>query len=138
MSLQTWKQQFYVEPAREFTYLDNSLSYRIEATKHSLRKWIGARERWQLKHNVEFHSARLYDETPDNWFDFDADSCSLCQLVTSKCVMCPLSYETDNCTKRRTSPYGLAYYEHNPEAMIHALKTTLRRLIKQQYLNQPR
>jgi hypothetical protein len=119
MSDQTWIDEFYPTPACEFE------GDAVDALRHSLQKWRGAREGALAAHAL--HKVPVY---------FNDSTCALCSLFYDggRCSRCPLY---DSAGERRcdgsgpgfggqeASPFGQWCYHGNPEPMIEALERAL-------------
>lgn len=123
MSLQTWKEEFYPIEASEVTD-------KIEAIKHSLRKWTGLLEKNLKKHDVKL----LYEEYEIRLEDFiiNFETCALCQLfdvqtVYYECPNCPFVYYLNHrCCGYIGSPWHEFIYYKDPKPMIAALEKMLK------------
>lgn len=113
MSLDTWKEVYYQEPASEVP--------KSRALEHSLRKWVGLREENLAQHGLEPELLHL------GKIRIDASTCALChhymRNVAGMCRACPLSTVHDgvervNCDEQ----YKAWVYSHDPEPMIELIK----------------
>lgn len=125
MSLESWKKKYYPVEA-------SKVSGALEATLHSLRKWMGLQRGDLAEHGIELDDlSRPVDEN-GQMFNVDATTCALCELFydgTAKepCKKCPLAMARDgvSCDCRRAgeemSPYMAWISNGNPQPMIEAL-----------------
>lgn len=138
MSLDTWKKEHYPVEANDESLKNNPLA----ATRHSLIKWYGLRERVLFKHGLKVHGGTLFDPSSEEQLKIDSDTCALCESYyhTSddsrdiyRCVECPLAKQrkADHPTPcdlrlktESMSPYRMWDDNHNPEPMIDALELT--------------
>ena len=131
MSIETWKAEFYPVPADKCKKKD--------ALAHSLKKWLGLREKALKKHDLtrvsysiseaHFRNARL---------EIDSDSCALCKYyclgMFSPCRRCPLrklrgkrcDAGRADCGERIHSPWHSWQYESNPEPMIRLIRKAIK------------
>lgn len=121
MSLATWKEEFYpIDAKRKMTS--------IQATEHSLKKWIGLRDVNLEKHGlVRDLVGNLSDGI--NYFHIDGKSCALCQIYVSQrdtCVGCPL-YTSRGFVPcdGGDDPFGMYKGIFDPEPMIEELEKAL-------------
>ena len=80
MSLDSWKKEFYPEPANECSY--------DQALEHSILKWTGL-----LPENLEKHGMVRLDNcieslSRDGWLLIGGDSCALCRYHYSPKNLC--------------------------------------------------
>jgi hypothetical protein len=126
--LKAWKKEFY--PTRADTRMS-----RIDAVRHSLRKWKGL-----LPENLDRYNLTV------SFIDFalpvSGDSCALCQKYYDasipdrerRCQKCPLAQvlgERCDCLddgNDYVSPWHSFSLDKNPVPMIEALEKTLREL----------
>ena len=91
MSIETWKAEFYPEPA------DNPYLTELEAVRHSIKKWEGLLPGNMRKHEVQWgHYSDIvgdFDDPEDPVgiiFDISGSTCSLCQYHSNECHRCAL------------------------------------------------
>lgn len=124
MSLQTWIDEFYPKPAQD-------VKTRKQALEHSLRKWIGLREKNLKKHDTYFAEV-------DEFIPISSSSCALCVLFyregefsSDRCGKCPLfkvrGVACDSCDDERESPYHAGAFRRNPEPMIALIRKAIRK-----------
>ena len=115
MSLETWKQEFYSQPAAD---VKPEL-----AVDHSLQKWIGLRSGNLKKHGVAILAeGSVYDpKDPACRINIDADSCALC-IHFRGCPRCPLFAALNRSCDGDDSVYLHWIRTRNPEPMIAALQ----------------
>lgn len=129
MSLATWKQEFYPEPAR--------LVYERDAIAHSLRKWRGLTQDNLKRHGLENHIDEIQDED-DCSFPVTSETCALCQVHKAhispfSCGQCPLAavHGGQPCDERTgtesMSPYVAFIVHHEAGPMIELLENALAR-----------
>ena len=138
MSFKSWCDEFYPVPADEVSPAD--------AIAHSLRKWIGLREKNLAKHNCFIFRNKIgkyVTEISDDLFDSDnsveinSESCALCvnflaeeeqEFEKHACERCPLyKHLGRDCSAFALTPslFGIWFDTNNPEPMIEALQATL-------------
>jgi hypothetical protein len=128
MSLETWKQEFYPEPADECSA--------ERAVAHSILKWTGLLKENLKKHNVwrklgEWNLTSINDER----FTVASDSCALCYHYLepadeeeTPCKRCPLYQVRDevSCDNFKSGefypPFGEWLHQDKPEVMLDWLK----------------
>lgn len=124
MSIETWKEEFYPKPAEEATGSE------LEAARHSLRKWEGARPEALARHGLEAKGLRLEETGLEMAFHFGADDCALCQFNDNRsddCHACIL-YRLRGCACYEVahegdgSPYTDMRETSNPGRMIALLE----------------
>lgn len=126
MSLESWQEEFYpVKANKDMTVL--------QALKHTLLKYIGARKKNLDKHGMtknkgEFWSSSIHDiKSLEPSFVFGTETCSLCSKYFFKdCIKCPIKENGSGCILKKTSPYYVFCRTGNPEPMIRLV----RKLIK--------
>lgn len=138
MTLDEWEAKYYPIDADAFRGRDvNDLHTQIEATKHSLQKWIGLRD--ENRKDVVIFDIEVSSRT-----------CALCQLTALSddgCDQCPLfkardGFSCDEVTDNEAlSPFhafsdphrnkGVNRGVRNPEPMIRELECTLEMLEKE-------
>ena len=124
MSLATWKEEFYSQPAGDVGVTD--------AVAHSLKKWRGLAVEHLSRHDVRratFGSIEGVDER----FSINVETCALCQHYwedvddydgSHDCGGCPLAIARGGipCDDERedetTSPYQTWVDSGNPKPMI--------------------
>jgi len=134
MTIKSWCEEHYPTSANEFCKNKDALA----AIKHTLRKWQGARVEVLDKHNLKFTRGSLLDENNVK-FGFSAESCSLCELSSSKdgdnrnCEICPFHIVFKRaCTTNEYDQYsdysefGIWYHDGDPEPMIKSLEEVLK------------
>lgn len=124
MSLETWKAEFYPQPACEVSAED--------AVQHALTKWVGLRKDNLERHEVASFGGFIQDKSGRLLFWIDDVTCSLCQLYRyrgNECGHCPLAKVRGGVTcveeikgREAKSPY-MSWYgrDRDPELMIAAL-----------------
>ena len=128
MSAKTWKKEFYPKaPTKKMTFL--------EATEHSLRKWIGLRYTNRALHHINVSLAGNLENDKDVQFlSIDSSSCALCKVVDSNCENCPIFLLTkDTCDISRGnfhSAFGAWMDDVDPEPMILLLESVREFLLK--------
>lgn len=126
MSLETWKAEFYPQPADEVPA--------DEAVAHSLQKWKGMRPENLERHGVDAEWSYLAFE--DQTLGIDASTCALCKhFARGSCLKCPLAIVRGGvaCDMRREDearPYGCSPFHKwatigDPEPMIKWLEKAL-------------
>lgn len=100
MSMETWKAEYYPVDASAAGLKKGDAAMRKFATKHSLRKWIGARKENLDKHGLRLRSLTVTEPAPggDIELPFTASTCALCEVYynreadgsNARCVRCPL------------------------------------------------
>lgn len=121
MSIETWKQEFYVEELA-----DNDL----DATQNCLTKWIGLRKENLDKHDILINFfGNIFDKENDVFY-IDINSCQLCRLyVDCGCKGCPLfKFLGKECDDGTDSIFSSWHSGSNPEPMIAALEKTIEML----------
>jgi hypothetical protein len=81
MSVESWKEEFYSEPANEVPA--------SRAARHSLKKWQGALPANLEKHDVAYTNSYVHDRAGGEVI-FGAASCALCQAF-ERCQDCTLA-----------------------------------------------
>lgn len=140
MSLETWKEEFYPVEA-------NEVKGAIAATKHSLQKWIGLKEKNLKKHGMLAEGLRIknkkdsYEE--EGFTVASPSSCALCESFFKDCERgdpckrCPIfKYKGRSCCSDGADSTIREYEkfveedDKNPEPMIRLLRKTLKWLIE--------
>jgi hypothetical protein len=132
MSLASWKEEFYPEPASNFEKYENTTRTDEEALAHSIKKWEGMRPENLVKHGVELQQAAIRviadDEERHILFLIDSGSCSLCQrhMTYGDCNCCPLyQLRGIRCDRRMgdesLSPYNMMVDYNDVEPMLAQL-----------------
>ena len=128
MSLKSWERKFYPIAAQ------HACGTAIKATKHSLQKWTGLKEKSLRKHNI-FRSKEyrlLRSDSVGQGLYLSADNCSLCHysdhVRESGCGSCPITKAVGyKCTASR-GPWIYYTESGDPTYMILTLKATRRHL----------
>lgn len=117
MSLKTWKAEFYpVEASADMTDL--------EAVRHAIRKFEGARRGNVKKHCLTLTGSCLDDGTSID-FMFNDTTCALCLKYSGyqkHCAECPLlAVRGRPCDVGDDAPYG-SVVDGDPEPMLALLR----------------
>jgi hypothetical protein len=127
MSLETWKQEFYPVEAETATGSE------LEATLHSLRKWLGLRKSNLTKHGlIAMHNSGYIIESSDNHeFGIDRISCALCKRHIGPdglgCTPCVL-FQIGSACGTKESPYQVWGATGDVRPMIAALRRAVKKL----------
>lgn len=96
MSMQSWKEEFYPEPANSFRGRQMSAEVAKEAALHSARKWEGFREENLIKHDLFIVGISKIGSNTEPGLEFNCTTCALCQLFRHngaiRCDWCPLNH----------------------------------------------
>jgi hypothetical protein len=84
MSVESWKEEFYSEPANQVPA--------GRAARHSLKKWQGALPENLEKHDVAYVNARVFDLSRRDEVIFGSGTCALCEAVRDECDKCVLAH----------------------------------------------
>lgn len=121
MTIKTWMKEFYPKkPSKRMS--------RIDAIKHSIRKWEGLTEGNLKKHDV--YSSYCNDCLEDDKSDFviSMDTCSLCiKYFDDDCEKCPLYIKLGHSCGSACKTDGWCVWaaKANPDLMIKNLKSLL-------------
>lgn len=140
MSIETWENEFYPEPASDAAGSD------AEAIAHSLRKWRGLRAENLEKHGLELDEGWLW-EAGDSVFELCGENCALCErhydasYESGACLGCPLVaangglpcdrvFNENADDDDRLSPWHSCIRANDPEPMIQLLEQAQANLSK--------
>lgn len=125
MTLKTWLEEFLPEPSKEMT--------RVEALRHSIKKYEGALPKNLKKHGVALHRKRIVERTNmfANMEVFVGDYCTLCLLYynpnekgAKACQDCPIK-ESGNYCRNHNSPWWTFIHTGEPYEMLRILTEAL-------------
>lgn len=128
MSIESWKAEFYSEPADEVPEL--------LALAHSLKKWEGLREANLARHDLARCLKDLLGAN-SRTFTVNGKTCALCHLYMDvcanddACAECPLRKVRGrpcDLSRRPTesSPYEAYLFSGDPEPMIRLIKRAIK------------
>lgn len=127
MTTQSWKTEWYTDPADCKTDLD--------AAEQGLKKYIGARKENLEKHRLVSHQGSLFDGKGKGQpsITFGNNQCAFCKLYwegeAEKCGECLIIADINTCYSFM-HPYRVFNITCNPEPMITLLTTIRDNLLK--------
>ena len=139
MSLESWKREFYPEPASQHTTdtadnVDNVDN--VDMLEHALKKWRGLIPANLERHGLVSRSIPQLLEERDNpreSFSVGTTSCSMCARYYKDsedqpdCEGCPLNaYQDGPCCYCSPNPYAEFMQRGDPQPMINALTECLK------------
>ena len=119
MSLQTWEEEFYPEPAEAAAKRGEAV-----AVEHSLRKWEGLKEENLARHGLLESSHSISEAKTDQHLEISSVTCALCLMTGVSCRPCPLYKARGGsaCDRRRFDEVKAPWYawtdDRDPEPMI--------------------
>lgn len=128
MSLATWLDEFYLDPADEAAEGGEG-----EALLHSYKKWTGLRKENLKKHGVRKENGFILDSEGSEYC-IGSFNCALCVLTQDRCNICPLTryrngYSCSSCTPDElsgvvNSPWPAWRLGGDPRPMLSLIKAT--------------
>lgn len=131
MSLKTWRQEFYPEPASRARR--RSWEWTV---RHSLRKWEGVLPKNLRKHDLARNTFFICEKRGKE-FALGRATCSLCEKVSSyspsnfiDCELCPLSAVRVPCGRSGSPWYQATLGDPGGEATVRPLLKALEDALK--------